>query len=85
MRSLLAVYFDQEIISCVLLLKIVNFILNCSFESFPSGKRLSIYNFLLVCFKNCFNAVKKKKIEPKILEEGMRIWLTSVQELTPIT
>ena len=41
-RSLLAVHLNDEIVSYVLLLKIVNFKLNCSFESFSSGERLSI-------------------------------------------
>ena len=64
-------YIDEEVISYVLLLKIVNFILNCSLGSFSSGERLPIYNFFLVCSKNCLNAVLEKKFEQDILEEDM--------------
>ena len=78
-------HFDEESVRFVLLLKIVNFKRNCSFESFSSGERLPIYNFLFVCSKNCSNAVKKKTFDQNILEEDMRICLTSVQELAPVT
>ena len=41
-RSLLAVYLNDEIVSYVLLLKIVDFKLNCSFESVSIREKLLI-------------------------------------------
>ena len=41
-RSLLAVHLNDEIVSYVLLLKIVNFKLNCSFESVSIREKLLI-------------------------------------------
>ena len=41
-RSLLAVHLNDEIVIYVLFLKIVNFKLNCSFESVSIGEKLLI-------------------------------------------
>ena len=53
-------HFDDEITSHVLLLKIVNFKLNCSFESFSTGETLSL-EFSPCLLQELFNAVLKKK------------------------
>ena len=58
-------HFDDEIISHVLLLKIVNFKLNCSFESFSTFMILSLFALIVVSMQFL------KKFDQNILEEDL--------------
>ena len=58
-------HFDDEIISQVLLLKIVNFKLNCSFESFSTFMIFSLFALIVVSMQFL------KKFDQNILEEDL--------------
>ena len=82
---MLAVHLNDEIVSYVLLLKIGNFKLNCSFESVSIREKTLNLDLFPSLLQELFQCGLKTKFEQNILEEDMRIWLTSVQELTPVT
>ena len=58
-------HFDDEITSHVLLLKIVNFKLNCSFESFSTFMIFSLFALIVVSMQFL------KKFDQNILEEDL--------------
>ena len=46
---------------------------------------LPIYNYFPCLLQELFKCSSKEKFEQDILEEDMWIWLTNVEEYTPIT